>query len=57
MDNRAKVLKQTKREMSQLIECPVDDATSLCSANDTSESDDQLMKVPPTKKAKELSKF
>ena len=33
--------------MSQLIECPVGNATSLHSASDTSESDDPSMKTPP----------
>ena len=42
--------------MSQLIECPVDGATSLSSENDTSESDDPAMKAPLTKKAKGMSK-
>lgn len=56
VNNRAKVLEQIEREMSQLIECPVDDATSLPSASDASESDDSSMKAPPTKKAKGLSK-
>ena len=56
VNNRAKVLEEIEREMSQLIECPVDDATSLPSASDTSESDDPAMKAPSTKKAKGLSK-
>jgi len=44
--------------MSELIECPMDDATttSLPSASNTSESSDTVMITPPTKKAKGLSK-
>ena len=60
MNNRAKVL---ENEMSQMIECFVDDShdttTSLSSASNMSqcgESGDTVITVPPTKKSKGLSK-
>ena len=57
VNNRAKVLEEIENEMSQLIECPVDDdTTSLPSTSNTSESSDTVMTAPPTKKAKGLSK-
>ena len=53
MNNRAKVLEDIEKEMSQLIVCPVDDSRS---ADDTVESGEPAERVPPTKKAKGLSK-
>ena len=54
VNNRAKVLEETENEMSQLIVCPLDDAT--CLASDTAESGDPAGTALPTKKAKGLSK-
>ena len=50
VNSRAKVLEQIETEMSRLIECPVDNVTSLPSASDTSKSDDPSVKVPPPKR-------
>ena len=52
MNNRAKVLEEIENEMSQMIECLVDDTTtaSLPSASNTSqcgESGDTVITVPP----------
>ena len=63
VNNRAKVLEEIENEMSQMIECLVDDTTttSLPSASNTSQcgesgDTDIVIKVPPTKKSKGLSK-
>ena len=59
LDPRFKLLEEIENEMSQLIECPMDDATatSLLSASNTSECGDTVMTPPPNKKSKGLSKF
>lgn len=53
MNKRAKVLAEIERKTNQPIECPVDDATRLPSANDTSESNDPAIKVTPPKKQRD----
>ena len=53
VNNRAEVLEDVKKEMSELIVCPVDDAMS---ANDVIESGEPAETAPATKKAKGLSK-
>ena len=53
VNNRAKVLEDVEKEMSELIVCPLDDARS---ANDVVESGEPAETPPATKKAKGLSK-
>ena len=53
VNNRAKVLKDIEKEMSQLIVCPVDNARS---ASDVVESGEPAEALPATKKVKELRK-
>ena len=53
VNNRAKVLEDIEKEMSELIVCPLDDARS---ANDVVESGGPAETPPATKKANGLSK-
>ena len=53
VNNKAKVLEDVEKEMSELIVCPLDDARS---ANDVVESGEPAETPPATKKAKGLSK-
>ena len=52
-NNRAKVLEDIEKEMSELIVCPVGNASS---ANDVVESGEPVETAPATKKEKGLSK-
>ena len=56
VNNRAKVLEEIENEMSQMIECLVDDTTTTSLPSQCGESGDTVITALPTKKSKGLSK-